>query len=327
MTRKDDLYMSGIKEKLHTIKKNLKNPGGLVFKICNYDHYQFAPFFSDKLYIKCYYKRFMGKKLTSKQLKNPRTLNEKINWLKLYDRNPIYTVMADKVAGKEYITKIIGSEYVIPTIGVYYSVDKVPFDDLPEQYVIKCNHDGGSTYICKDKQTFNVDEVKNELRLKLKRNFFWASREWQYKNIKPCILVEQYLYDQDGNPPSDYKFFCFNGKAKYIEVVMDRFQNHREVYFTRDYELAGFGDIHYFSDDTVFLEKPEQLEKPDYFDEMINIAEKLAKNIPLVRVDLYYSNNHIYVGELTLRPNGGVGPFSGKGDEIMGECLVLPPRN
>lgn len=324
--RKMKEKMSKIINVLYRAKKNIMDPGRLVFKICNYDHYQFAPFFSDKLYIKAYYKRFMGKKLTSKQLKHPQTFNEKINWLKLYDRNPIYTVMADKVTAKNYIAKKIGSEYIIPTIGVYDSVDKVPFDDLPKQYVIKCNHDGGSTFICKNKNTFDVEKVKKELEIKLKRNYFWASREWQYKNIKPCILVEQYLYDQNGNPPSDYKFFCFNGKARFIEVVIDRFGNHKEVYFNRNYELAGFGDIHYYSDENIILKKPGQLEKPDYFDEMMAIAEKLSNNIPLVRVDLYYSNNRIYVGELTLRPNGGVGPFSGSGDETMGNCLLLPTK-
>ena len=318
--------MSVIKEKLHILKKNIKDPGRLVFKICNYDHYQFAPFFSDKLYIKCYYKRFMGKKLTSNQLKHPKTFNEKLNWLKLYDRNPLYTTMADKVEGKKYIIKRIGSKYVIPTIGVYDSVDDIPFDDLPERYVIKCNHDSGSVYICQSKSTFDIEIVKNDLRKKLQRNAYWASREWQYKNIKPQIIVEELLLDDKGNPPSDIKLFCFNGKVHYIEMVIDRFNNHKDIYLTREFESAGFGEIDFNSTEPTLVERPEDLQKPKKFDEMINIAENLSHNIPLLRVDLYYANNQIYVGEMTFRPNGGVRPLSGNGDEIMGDLLVLPKK-
>lgn len=319
--------MSVIKEKLHIIKKNIQDPSGLVFKICNYDHYQFAPLFSDKLYIKAYYKRFMGKKLTSKQLRNPKTFNEKLNWLKLNDRKPLYTSMADKIEGKKFIAEKVGIEYVIPTIGVYDSVDKIPFDDLPDQYVIKCNHDSGSVYICQSKSTFDIEKVKNELRKKLKRNAYWASREWQYKNIKPRIIIEELLLDEKGNPPSDIKFFCFNGTVYYIEMVIDRFNNHKDIYLTREFESAGFGEISFNSTEPSLIEKPKDLQKPKKYNEMINIAERLSHDIPVLRVDMYYANNQVYVGEMTFRPNGGVRPLSGNGDEIMGELLVLPKKS
>ena len=313
--------MSGIKDKLHIIKKNLKNPGGLVFKICNYDHYQFAPLFSDKLYIKCYYERFMKKKLTSKQLKCPRTFNEKLNWRKLYDRQPIYTTMADKVDGKKYIENIVGGQYIIPTIGIYDSVDEVPFDKLPEQYVIKCSHDSGSIYICRDKATFDVEKVKADFRVKLKRNFYWASREWQYKNIKPRVIVEKYIHDSSDNYPMDYKFYCFDGKVHYLEVDFNRFTEHKANYYNRDFEPVKFNEVSLFPDKDVLIEKPNQYEK------MLEIAEKLSKGISHLRVDLYYINSHIYVGELTICSGGGVSPYLNNGDEILGDCWILPKKS
>lgn len=318
--------MSVIKEKLHVIKKNIQDPSGLVFKICNYDHYQFAPLFSDKIYIKAYYKRFMGKKLTSKQLRNPKTFNEKLNWLKLHDRNPLYTTMADKVEGKKYIADKIGGEYVIPTIGVYDSVDKVPFDDLPEQYVIKCNHDSGSTFVCRDRTTFDERRIKKELYNCLKKNYYWASREPQYKEIKPRVVVEKYMEECENGKSevvglTDYKFYCFNGKARYL-YVSKGLENHKTTklcFLNIDWTLARFQRMDY----KLFNNLPE---KPKQYSKMIEIAEMLSTNIPFLRVDLYEINQKIYVGELTFFPGGGVSPYTNDGDEIMGSLLVLPSK-
>lgn len=313
--------MSLILNKLHQIKKNILDPSRLVFKICNYDHYQFAPFFSDKLYIKCYYKRFMGEKLTNEQLRNPKTFNQKLNWLKLNDRNPIYTVMADKVEGKNYISEKVGSEYLIPTIGVYDTVDDVPFESLPDQFVIKCTHDSGSTFICKDKKAFNVEKVKNELAIKLRRNFYWASREWQYKNIKPRIIVEEYICDEQGNYPMDYKFYCFNGKVHYLEVDFNRFTKHQANYYDRNFKDAGFNEK------SLLPEKPVIIEKPEEYELMVELAEKLSENTPQLRVDLYYVKGKIFVGELTVCSGGGVSPYTNNGDRIMGDCFELPKQS
>lgn len=309
--------MSATKDRLHKIKKIIMRPEIIVFNICNYDNYQFAPFFSDRFYIKCFYKRYMRKKLN---LNNPQTFNEKLQWLKLYNRYSEYTIMADKANGKKFISDKIGHEYLVPTIGVYESVDKVPFSELPDKYVIKCTHDSGSTFICTDKNSFEIDKVKFELSKKLKRNYYWASREPQYKNIKPQIIVEEFLCDEYGHYPLDYKFFCFGGKVRFFKIDFNRFSNHRANYYNRDFVLQDFGEKFLAPDPSIKMDRPEQ------FDKMVEIAEKLSKDMPFLRVDFYYINKCIYVGELTFFPAGGVGPLTEDGDEIMGELLVLPKK-
>lgn len=306
-----------IKNKLHQIKKEMQRPEQTIVNICNYDNYKFAKFFSDKLYIKCFYKKHLHKKLN---LKNPQTFNEKLQWLKLYDRQPEYTKMADKATMKEYITDILGSGYVIPTIGVYDSVDDVPFERLPEQYVIKCTHDSGSTFICKSKANFDIENVKKELAQKLKTSYFWYSREWPYKNIKPRIIVEEYLCDENGDYPLDYKLFCFNGKMQLFKVDYDRFTDHKANYYNRNGEFQNFGEYWYKPDETIDLEKPEK------FEQMIEIADKLSVGIPFLRVDFYYVYNQIYIGELTFFPAGGAGLLTGNGDIEIGKMLKLPKR-
>ena len=173
----------------------------------------------DKLYIQLQYfyhfYRFAN-------LKNPQTFNEKLQWLKLYDRNPLYTTMVDKYKVKEYVANIIGKEYIIPTLAVYNNVEDIDFDRLPNQFVLKCNHDSGGLVICKDKSKLDKKGAIKKLSKALKNNFYYNGREWPYKNVKPCVIAEQYMEDSETEELRDYKFFCFNGDVKILFVALGR---------------------------------------------------------------------------------------------------------
>ena len=303
-----------IREHLYVIWKYIKKPEKFICDLCDYDNYRFAKFVPDKLFLKCLFKKHMKTKLN---LSNPTTFSEKLQWLKLHDRKPEYSLMADKAAVKQYIADKLGAEFVIPTIGVYNSADEVPFDELPQKFVIKCTHDSGSVFICDKSQGFDIDYIKKELTVRLNRNFFWYSREWVYKNIKPQIIVEEFIPDENGNCPVDYKFYCFNGKMKTFIVVNDRFTTRSTNYYNTELKLLDFGKIHSLPNPSIKLQLPPK------FDEMISIAEILSKNIPFLRVDLYFVNNQIYFGELTFYPSGGIEPFTNDGDIILGDILDL----
>ena len=178
--------------------------------------------FSDKFYIKCEYKNAFGKKLN---LKNPQTYNEKLQWLKLYDRRPEYTTMVDKVAAKEYVAEKIGKEYIIPSLGVYDKFEDIDFDSLPNQFVIKCAHDSGGLVICKDKSKLDLKEAEKKVKWSQRRKYFYEHREWPYKNVKPRILIEKYMVEDENVDDiclTDYKFFCFNGEPKIMYMSKDR---------------------------------------------------------------------------------------------------------
>lgn len=304
-----------IYEKLYKIWKYIKKPEKLVCDICNYNNHRFAPLIPDKLYLKCLFKKHMGTKLN---LSNPTTFSEKMQWLKLYDRRPEYFVMADKAEVKKYVSDKINKEIVIPTIGIYNSVDEVPFDDLPEKYVIKCTHDSGSTFICSSKSNFDLEEVKKELSKRLSRSFYWFGREWSYKNIKPRIIVEEFIPDESGNIPVDYKFFCFDGKMEVFKIDYNRFTKRAANYYNKKCEFLDFGKVHSTPDPSIKLNLPEN------FEEMVAITEELSKGIPFLRVDLYSVNYRIYFGELTFYPSSGIEHFTNDGDIIMGNLLKLP---
>lgn len=306
-----------IREKLYTFWKYIKSPEKLICDLNDYNNYRFAPFIPDRLYLKCLFKKHMNEKLN---LSNPKTFSEKMQWLKLYDRKPEYFVMADKADVKEYVAKKIGKEHIIPNIGVYSSVDEVPFDKLPERFVIKCTHDSGSTFICNQKSDFNIEKVKEQLSEKLSRNFFWFGREWSYKNITPRIIVEEFIPDESGNCPVDYKFFCFNGKMEVFKIDYNRFTKRAANYYDKNCKYLDFGKVNSTPDPSIKLELPEN------FKEMVAITEKLSKDIPFLRVDLYSVNNNIYFGELTFYPSSGIEHFTNDGDIIMGKLLNLPKK-
>ena len=278
---------------------------------------------NDEKYIKILYERRTHKELN---LSNPQTLSEKLQWLKLYDRNPEYTKLVDKYEVKKYVSEIIGNEYIIPTLGIYDKFEDINFQELPNQFVIKCTHDSASTIVCKDKNKFNYEKVKNKINKCLKRNYFYIGREWPYKDVKPRIIVEKYMENTDGTAIDDYKFYCFSGKVDYVMVCKERnIGNPKFYYFDRNWQLQKnmSNDGKKITDiEIAKIEKPKDLEK------MFEIAETLSKNIKFVRTDLYYINNKIYFGELTFFPTGGIDTTRTKEcDTILNNFLILDVNN
>ena len=267
----------------------------------------------DKLFLKIVFRIKIGKRLN---LKNPKTFNEKLQWLKLYDHNPKYTDMADKYKVREYVRKTIGEEYLIPLIGVYNSFDEINFDVLPNQFVIKCNHDSGSAVICRNKEEFNVKEAKKKIVRALKYNYYYVGREWQYKNIERKIIIEEYLSELDDDI-KDYKFFIFNGKFSHLLICSDR---NKKVKFTFFDKEGKFMDVCQGGSDN-----DKNIKKPKNYKKMVELAEKLAKGTNQLRVDFYEINNKIYFGELTFFDSSGFDRFEPEfWDKKIGEWLKLP---
>lgn len=275
---------------------------------------------SDELFLKLQYRCACGQGLN---LKNPQSFNEKLQWLKIRDHNPLYTTLVDKASAKEYVKKILGDDHIIPTIAIYNCVDDIEWNRLPKQFVIKCTHDSGGNIICRDKQKLNIEAAKQKLADCMKKNFYWNSREWPYKDIKPRIIVEQYMsnYDSQGKPTelTDYKFFCFNGIPKALFIATDRYNPNEETkfdFFDMDFNHFPFRGGHPNSAKPIL--------KPDGFDEMKKIAMQLSKSFPHVRIDLYNINGHIYFGEFTFYHWGGMMPFiPNKWNYIFGSWLEI----
>lgn len=273
----------------------------------------------DKLYLQLLYFKHFQRCIN---FTNPQTFNEKLQWLKIYDRKSIYTTMVDKYEAKKYVADIIGEEHIIPTIAVYDKVEDIDFSTLPNQFVMKWNHDSGSIIICKDKSKFNKKAAIEKLRNGAKFNGFWYGREWPYKNVKPKVIIEKFMTDDSQKELGlkDYKFYCFNGEAKYLYVSegLDNHSTARISFLTMDWQFAPFGR----TDFAPFEELPP---KPSMFDEMIKIANKLSEGHPFLRVDLYQINKQIYFGELTLYPCSGIMPFyPAKYDNYLGDLIKLP---
>ncbi|MCH5250055.1 MAG: glycosyl transferase [Lachnospiraceae bacterium] len=252
---------------------------------------------------------------------NPKTFNEKLQWLKLYNRKPEYTRMVDKYEVKQFVEERIGRGYTIPTLGVWDFFDEIDFDKLPERFVLKCTHDSGSIVIVDDKKNFDKEKAERTLNRALDMNFFWIGREWPYKNVKRKIIAEPYLCDSFGRELMDYKLFCFQGKVKMIEVDFDRFTNHKRNLYNRDWEYMPFR--------MMYPTVPEQIiEKPNRLSEMIAIAEKLSSAIPHVRIDFYIIDDKPIVGEMTFFPDCGIGAFEpAEWDEKLGDWIILPTTN
>lgn len=269
----------------------------------------------DKLYIELkYFYRFHK----FPNLKDPKTYNEKLQWLKLYDRKPIYTTMADKYEAKKYVSNIIGEQYIVKTLGVWNKFEEIDFNTLPNQFVLKCTHDSGGLVICKDKTNFDINKAKQIINNSLNTNYFYHSREWPYKDIKPRIIAEEYIENEEGQLP-DYKFFSFDGVTKALYVATDR-QSNEETKFD-------FYDEHFNHLDLVNSHpnstKPNK--KPKHFEEMIELANKLSKGYPHIRVDFYEVKDKVCFGELTFYHMSGFQPFKPeKWDYIFGEWLKLP---
>lgn len=254
-------------------------------------------------------------------LETPRTYNEKLQWLKLHDRRPEYTQLVDKVKVKQWVSERIGEQYIIPTLGVWEHAEDIEFNTLPERFVLKCNHNSGDGMcICRDKRQINYREVVRKLRKALRQNYYWGNREWPYKNVKPLILAEQYMEDEDTQELRDYKFFCFDGEPKAFFIASDRNCKSEETkfdFFDMDFKHLPITNGHPNSG--------EKLEKPKNFEEMKSIASTLSKGIPHVRVDLYSVNGKVYFGEMTFTHWSGFVPFQPQEwDTKFGDWIKMP---
>jgi len=230
-----------------------------------------------------------------------KTFNEKLQWLKVYDRNPLYTKLADKYEVRKYIAEKIGNDYLVPLLGMWEKVDDIDLEKLPKQFVLKCTHDSGSIIICEDKASFDIASAKKKLNKHLSINYYYPSREWPYKSIKPRIIAEQYI-EENNKELNDYKFFCFNGNVKFIQVDYDRFTEHHRNIYDMNWKQQPFS-IMYSS------KQGRKIDTPQNFDQMINVARTLSHGIPHVRVDLYNVSGKIYFGELTFFHGAGFEKF------------------
>lgn len=273
-------------------------------------------FFNDEHYLKIKYKIEMGKKL---KLDNPTTFNEKLQWLKLNDRKDIYTTMVDKYEAKKYVSNIIGEEYIIPTLGIYDEFDDIDFEKLPNQFVIKCTHDSGGLVICTDKTNFNKKQAKDKINKCLKKNFYNNFREWPYKNVKPRIIIEEFI----GENLIDYRIYCFNGKAKYVYMYINNLQNSNEK---PEPECCNIYDMNWKLQEfhQKSLPTKEKYDKPKELENMKEIAEKLSKDTKFLRVDFYLKRGQILFGEMTFFPGAGFSKFyPEKYDDKLGEELKI----
>lgn len=274
----------------------IKNPYDIFLSLQRRGMLNWVP---DAWYLKLMYRAKIGSKLN---LIAPKTFNEKLQWLKLYDRNPKYTQLVDKCEAKKQVANIIGEEYIVPTLGVWDKFDDINFDDLPNQFVLKCTHDSGGVYIVLDKGKMDKEECKRKLEAHLQKNFYYSVREWPYKNIKPRIIAEKLLVDNEIEI-KDYKMMCFNGNCKCSFVCSERFSEEglKVTFFDREWNVMPF-ERHY-PKSNVPIEKPKQYEK------MLRLAEELAQDIPFVRVDFYEVKDKIYFGEMTFYPGSGFEEF------------------
>lgn len=256
-------------------------------------------FLPDKIYLQIFYFSTTGKFIN---FKSPKGFNEKQQWLKVNNRKPEYTTLVDKYAVREHINRVLGEGHLFGLLGKYDSFDEIDFAMLPNQFVIKCNHDSGSVRIIKDKSSLKESDyvkMKASLELSLSKDFYYAGREYPYKDIKPCIIIEKFMTDEKNPEKSieDYKFFCFNGEPKVMFVATDRSTDCRFDFFDMDFNHLDIVNIHPNSD--------KKIKKPEMFEEMKKIAARLSEGMPFVRIDLYELNGKIYFGEYTFFHGGG----------------------
>ena len=279
--------------------------------------FRFAPYIKDDvIYIKWRWKAYMDYSLN---LEDPKTFNEKLQWLKLHDRQPVYSKLVDKYEVKKCISDIIGEDHIIPTIGVYDRVEDINFDELPNQFVLKCTHDSGGIVICKDKSLLNRDAAIKKLQHGLKKNYYYQNREWPYKNVTPRIIAEQYM-NNVGQELDDYKVHNFNGEPKVILVCSDRYKESglAEDFYSCDWE-------HLDISRPGLRHSAEVQKKPAELDEMLELAKKLSAGIPFVRTDFYIINHQVYFGEMTFFPACGMKPFVPREwDYKFGSYITLP---
>lgn len=299
---------------MYKIKKFLGDPyyvlGNFMMKHC-------PKLMPDRYFLKVKWKRCMGYEL---DLKHPKTFNEKLQWLKLYDRKPEYTIMVDKYRAKQWVEDRVGKQYVIPTLAIYNSAEEIDLNQLPDQFVLKCNHDSGSVVICRDKKSFDFDAAKQKLSKALRKNYYWDSGEWPYKNVKPMILAEPFLFESEVDDINDYKFYCFDGEPKVFYITSNRegVGGVREDFFDINGNHLDMNQKGYFVNDTLPI-------IPKGINVMINLARKLSIGMKHLRVDFYESSDRLFVGELTFYDGAGFSPFyPDEWNSIVGDWIKLP---
>ena len=277
--------------------------------------YEITKCIPDRLYIQLLFFRHLHKRVN---LEHPKAFNEKLQWLKLHDRNPEYTKMVDKYAVKQYVSEKIGSQFIIPTLGVWDNPEDIDFTNLPDRFVLKWNHDSGSIVICTDKSRLDREEAVNRLKSRQKFSGFWYAKEWPYKDVVPKVIAEKYIEDSSGYL-NDYKLMCFNGKVRCSFVCTDRFSGDglKVTFYDRSWNQMPFSRHYPVSDIPV--------PRPKNYDVLVHLAEKLSEGIPFVRVDFYDVNDRVYFGEMTFYPGSGLEEFDPeKWDYVLGSWLELP---
>lgn len=271
----------------------------------------------DEMYLKMVFRSMLGYKLN---LNDPQLFCEKIQWLKLHDKNPMYIQLADKYAVKLYLAELIGDDYIVPTLGVWNSFDEIDFSLLPSQFVLKCTHDSGSVFIVKNKQEMNVDILRKKMERALNHNYFWDGREWPYKNITPRILAEEYLEDIQGGELRDYKIYCFHGIPLFCQVISDRQTNKTIDFFDMNWNYQRFTGLSVpFVDHGI-----PDIPVPFNFSKMKDIAKRLSENSLFLRVDFYEVKGKLYFGEITFYPASGFGEFDPKEwNKKLGKLLSI----
>ena len=280
----------------------------------------FGQLLPDSTYIKLRYRFNMGKRLN---LKNPQTFQEKLQWLKLHDHKPEYTIMVDKILAKEYVASVVGKEWVVPLLGVWDRPEEIDWELLPDRFVLKTNHSGGNTgvVICRDKNHFDRKQAIAKLNTSLKSDVYRNLREWPYKNVKKKVFAEEFIeISPDVKDLPDYKWYCFNGEPKFCQLILDR--------TTR--ETIDFYDTNWERQDFVGLNPEANVSdkvaaRPKNLNNQIKISRELSKNIPFVRIDLYDTGNKTFFGEITFYPLSGMGNFRPEQyNEVLGQMIILP---
>lgn len=302
--------MGSLKIIIRKITTLVNNPKVLLIKLVKF----MSPVLNDKLYLQLLFPLRVGYKL---DLENPKTYNQKLQWLKLYNKNPLLNVLVDKYEVKKYVAETIGEEYVIKNYGLWNSFDEIDFDQLPSQFVLKTTHDSGGVVICKNKSELDHEKARKKLEMHLQKTHFFLSREWPYKDVKPRIIAEEYLVDESKVELKDYKFFCFDGECKALFIATERSSG--DVKFD-------FFDIEFNHLDIVQFHKQsgKVADKPKNFELMVELSKNLSKGLEHVRVDFYNIDGKILFGECTFFHHGGLEPFSPKEwDYKFGEWINL----
>ena len=274
-------------------------------------------FLPSRLYVKFHYEYFNNKKL---DLKNPQDFNEKIEWYKVFYRPKLLNQLVDKYDVRAYVEEKTGNKYLNELLGIYTKPEDIPFETLPQKFVLKATHTNGHNIIVDNKEKLNTKKVIKQFNKWLKKNqYYRRGQEWAYKDVQPRIVIEKFLKEDDKGSLVDYKFYCFNGQPKFIDVHLDREKDHKQGCFDLDFNLLPFGKS------TTYKSISSGFKKPDNLEEMVKLAKVLASNLPFVRVDLYSVNGKTIFGELTFYPSDARKKFHpNKYNKIIGDYFDLP---